>query len=156
MVVPEKKCLCCEKWMKSTHSFILYILLWECIGSSWRILASAFLLPSRQRSIWHHTSAIAWYGSCHKCQGLHGSFPVSLVGHLLWIIPFLELAAVQIMGLNDCLPTGSSTAVSPTMKNFSFTVSAGSPAVQQSSASTSPVFSLTQFGSSSAAGMILS
>jgi hypothetical protein len=42
------------------------------------------------------------------------------------------------------------------MKNFSFTVSTGSPPVQQSSASTSPVFSLTQFGSLSAAGMILS
>jgi hypothetical protein len=43
------------------------------------------------------------------------------------------------------------------MKNFSFTLStSSSPPVQQSSASTSPVFSLTQFGSSSAAGMILS
>jgi hypothetical protein len=42
------------------------------------------------------------------------------------------------------------------MQNFSFTVSAGSPPFQQLSASTSPVFSLAQFGSSSAAGMILS
>ena len=65
-------------------------------------------------------------------------------------------AAEQEVGLNDCLPTGSSTAVSPAMKNFSFKVSTGSPEVQQSSATTSPVFSLTQFGSSSAAGMILS
>jgi E3 SUMO-protein ligase RanBP2 len=46
----------------------------------------------------------------------------------------------------------SSTAVSPAMKNFSFTVSTGSPPVQQSSPSTSPAFSLTQLGSSSAAG----
>ena len=65
-------------------------------------------------------------------------------------------AAEQEVGLNDYLPTGSSATVSPAMKNFSFTLSAGSPVVQQSSASTSPVFSLTQFGSSSAAGMVLS
>jgi hypothetical protein len=68
----------------------------------------------------------------------------------------LVCAAQQEVEFNDCLPTGSNAKISPAMKNFSFTVSAGSPAGQPSSPSTSPVFSLTQFGSPSATGMILS
>jgi hypothetical protein len=79
-----------------------------------------------------------------------------ICGEWSYFLNSLVCVAEQEVGLNDYLPTGSSATVSPAMKNFSFTLSAGSPAAQQSSASTSPVFSLTQFGSLSDAGMILS
>lgn len=59
-------------------------------------------------------------------------------------------------GKNEYFPADTSDTISPAMKNFSFTLSGSSPAVQQSSNSTSPVFSLAHFGASSAVGMILS
>jgi len=59
------------------------------------------------------------------------------------------------MGKNEYFPTGSSDAISPAMKNFSFTLSAGSPPLQQPSKSTNSTFSLAQFGTSPAIGNVL-
>lgn len=57
---------------------------------------------------------------------------------------------------DEYFSAGTSDTVSPAMKNFSFISLGSSPAVQQSSVSTSPIFSLAHFGASSAVGMTLS
>jgi hypothetical protein len=60
------------------------------------------------------------------------------------------------LGKYEYFPAGSSDNITLAMKNFSFTLPGRSPAVQQSLNLSSPIFSLTQFGPSSAVGMVLS